>query len=69
MGEKMILIGNIPTKTLLMGSPGDVDRDAQTAIREKVNLLAPACGVALQTPLANLKAMVQSAIKSSLTSA
>jgi len=59
MGEKMTLIGNIPTKTLLMGSPEDVGRDVQTAVREKVDLLAPACGVALQTPLANLKAMVQ----------
>ena len=58
-GEKMILIGNIPTKTLLMGSPEDVERDVRTAIRERIDLLAPACGLALQTPLTNLKAMVQ----------
>jgi [methyl-Co(III) methanol-specific corrinoid protein]:coenzyme M methyltransferase len=66
MGEKMVLIGNIPTKTLLLGSPEDVDKEARIAAREKIDLLAPACGVALQTPLANMKAMAHAAIKSCL---
>jgi [methyl-Co(III) methanol-specific corrinoid protein]:coenzyme M methyltransferase len=66
MGEKMILIGNLPTKTLLLGSPEDVDKEARIALQEKVDLLAPACGVALQTPLANMKAMVQAATKCGL---
>jgi len=59
IGKKMILIGNIPTKTLLMETAENVVRDAEAAMRGGVDLLAPACGVALQTPLANLKAMAQ----------
>jgi [methyl-Co(III) methanol-specific corrinoid protein]:coenzyme M methyltransferase len=59
IGNKMILIGNVPTKTLLMEPPENVLRDADAAIRGGIDLLAPACGVALQTPLANMKAMAQ----------
>jgi len=61
IGKKMILIGNVPTKALLLETPEEVARIAEMAIRGGINLLAPACGVALQTPLANLKAMAQAA--------
>jgi [methyl-Co(III) methanol-specific corrinoid protein]:coenzyme M methyltransferase len=59
IGNKMILIGNVPTKTLLMETSEKVIREAETALRGGIDLLAPACGVALQTPLANMKAMAQ----------
>jgi len=59
IGKKMVLIGNVPTKTLLLETAENVRRDAKAAIRGGVDLLAPACGVALQTPLSNLKTMAQ----------
>lgn len=59
IGRKMILIGNVPTETLLMETPEKVIREAEMALRGGVDLLAPACGIALQTPLINMKAMAQ----------
>jgi len=44
IGEKMILIGNVPTKTLLMETAENVVKDAQAAMQGGVDLLAPACG-------------------------
>ena len=58
IGPKPALVGNISSaKTLLMGSPADVEREARAAIEAGVDVLAPGCGIAPRTPLANIKVL------------
>jgi len=54
------LAGNInnPT-TLLSGTPEQVRAEAQRAIAAGVDIIAPECAVPLQTPLANMRAIVE----------
>ena len=59
---RMSLVGNINNaQTLLRGTPEDVYKQARYAIESGVDILAPECAVPLQTPLANLKAIVAAA--------
>lgn len=58
LGDRMALFGNIPTIDVLVnGTVDDVRRATMTAIEEGINSVAPACGMPIQTPLANAKAM------------
>ncbi len=59
-GERMLLIGNVATyDTLLFGTPERVREESLKALEDGVDILAPACGVPVQTPTENLKAMVR----------
>lgn len=54
------VIGSVSTsRTLLRGSPEDVKKEAFRCLRNGVDILAPGCGLAPETPLRNLKAMVE----------
>ncbi len=56
------LIGNISNRGVLFGgTPEDVYKQARYSIEAGVDILAPECAVPLQTPLANLKAIVEAA--------
>jgi len=44
---------------LLFGTPDQVREESRKALNEGIDLLAPSCGVPVQTPTANLKAMVK----------
>jgi len=60
IGDRMLLVGNIPTyDTLLFGSPENVREKSLKALEDGIDMLAPACGVPVQTPTENLKAMVR----------
>ena len=62
VNHEMSLIGNIANKDILFGgSPEDVYIQARYSIEAGVDILAPECAVPLQTPLANLKAIVEAA--------
>lgn len=51
IGSKPVLVGNISSsKTLFMGSPADVEKEAQTAIEAGIDVLAPSCGIAPRAP-------------------
>ena len=64
IGPKPALVGNISSaKTLLMGTPAEVEEEARVAIESGVDVLAPGCGIAPYTPLANIKALVDAAKK------
>lgn len=64
IGDKMALIGNLPSGTLLRySSTLTVRRRSMKALRDGVDILAPACGFHPLTPLANMKAMVRAAEK------
>ncbi|WP_440948311.1 methylcobamide:CoM methyltransferase MtaA [Methanosarcina sp. T3] len=54
------VIGSVSTsRTLFRGSPADVKKEAFTCLESGVDILAPGCGIAPETPLRNLKALVE----------
>ncbi len=62
VNHEMSLIGNISNKDVLFsGTPEDVYRQARYSIEAGVDILAPECAVPLQTPIANLRAIVEAA--------
>jgi [methyl-Co(III) methanol-specific corrinoid protein]:coenzyme M methyltransferase len=62
VNHDMALIGNIDNKNALFkGSPEEVYKQARYSMEAGVDILAPECAVPLQTPIANLKAIVEAA--------
>jgi len=62
VNREMSLIGNIANKDVLFGgTPEDVYKQARYSIDAGIDILAPECAIPLQTPLANLKAIVEAA--------
>jgi [methyl-Co(III) methanol-specific corrinoid protein]:coenzyme M methyltransferase len=62
IGPKPVLVGNVSSaKTLLMGTPAQVEEEARAAIEAGVDVLAPGCGIAPHTPLVNIRALVEAA--------
>lgn len=65
-GEKVCLIGNVSTTTLLKGAPGDVEREARVACEQALHspggyVLGSGCEVPIATPPANLDALIRAA--------
>lgn len=55
-----VIIGNISTsETLFTGSEDEVKEEVKKALEEGIDILAPSCGLAPKTPIANVKAMVE----------
>lgn len=62
VNHEMSLIGNIANKNVLFGgTPEEVYQQARYSIEAGVDILAPECAVPLQTPITNLKAIVEAA--------
>jgi MtaA/CmuA family methyltransferase len=60
VNHEISLVGNIANKNVLFGgTPEDVYKQARYSIEAGVDVLAPECAVPLQTPLTNLKAIVE----------
>ncbi len=60
LGNRMALIGNIPTSdSLLFGNQSQVKRDVRKALEEGIHMLAPACSIPPETPPENLLALRQ----------
>jgi [methyl-Co(III) methanol-specific corrinoid protein]:coenzyme M methyltransferase len=60
IGERMALVGNLPSATLLRySSPRAVLARSLKALQEGVDILAPSCGFHPLTPLVNMRAMVR----------
>ena len=60
--REMSLVGNISNRDVLFGgTPEDVYKQARYSIEAGVDILAPECAIPLQTPIANLKAIVEAA--------
>ncbi|MDD3043534.1 MAG: uroporphyrinogen decarboxylase family protein, partial [Methanosarcinaceae archaeon] len=58
--DRAVLIGNVsPSDTLLFGTPAEVIGEAKQCLSDGVDILAPGCGIAPRTPLANLRALVK----------
>lgn len=59
-GDKTAVFGNLcPTTMLLKGTPEEVASTTSRCLVEGVDAVAPGCGLALQTPSDNLRAMVK----------
>ena len=62
VNHEMSLVGNVANKDVLFGgTPEDVYEQARYSIEAGIDILAPECAVPLQTPIANLKAIVKAA--------
>lgn len=60
IGDRARVIGNIaPSSTLLFGTPEQVKAEAKQCLSDGVDILAPGCGIAPMTPLANMRAIVE----------
>lgn len=59
---KAAVIGNVsPTSTLLFKKPKDVIAESKKCIDAGTDILSPGCGFASETPLENMKALVEAA--------
>jgi MtaA/CmuA family methyltransferase len=59
---EMSLVGNINNaNTLLRGTPEDVRQQVRYGVAAGVDIIAPECAVPMQTPLRNLRAIVEAA--------
>ncbi len=57
-------IGNVsPTSTLLKKGPAEVEAEVKRCIDGGVDIIAPGCGFASETPLANMQAMAEATAK------
>jgi|TARA_B100001964_G_scaffold245612_1_gene334007 [methyl-Co(III) methanol-specific corrinoid protein]:coenzyme M methyltransferase len=63
LNNNMVTVGNIPTSTLLFGSPKDVNEMSLKALADGVDILAPACGIPPRAPIENIREM-SNAVKS-----
>ncbi len=62
VNREMSLVGNINNPTVLLrGTPDDVRGQVRYSVQAGVDILAPECAVPLQTPLRNLRAIVEAA--------
>jgi len=62
VNREMALVGNVNNATtLLRGTPEDVRKQVRYSIEAGVDIIAPECAVPLQTPLRNLRAIVEAA--------
>jgi MtaA/CmuA family methyltransferase len=62
VNREMALVGNINNSTALYrGTPEDVRKQVRYSIEAGVDIIAPECAVPLQTPLRNLRAVVEAA--------
>jgi len=62
VNHEMALVGNINNPTALYrGTPEDVRKQVRYSIEAGVDIIAPECAVPLQTPLRNLRAIVEAA--------
>jgi len=61
---KAATIGNVsPTSTLLFKKPADVEAEVKRCIDAGTDVLAPGCGFAPETPLENMRALVEATHK------
>ena len=61
---KAAVLGNIcATTTLLKGTQSEVTSDVMRCLEAGTDAVAPGCGLALETPLENLKAMVEATMR------
>lgn len=59
---KTKLLGGISTKTLLLGSPENIREAVREAINAGIDIVEPECGIPPNTPLINIKSLVEETV-------
>jgi MtaA/CmuA family methyltransferase len=60
LAGRAAVVGNVdPTNTLVRKKPEDVEAEVKRCIEDGTNIVAPGCGFSPETPLENMKAMVE----------
>lgn len=58
-----VTMGNISTHVLERGEPAKLAKAAEQCLRHGVDILAPACGISPKTPMKNILAVAEAALK------
>jgi [methyl-Co(III) methanol-specific corrinoid protein]:coenzyme M methyltransferase len=58
-----VTMGNISTHALERGEPAKLAKAAEQCLRHGVDILAPACGISPKTPMKNILAVAEAALK------
>jgi len=61
VGDQVPLIGGVDTTLLIDSNPREIKEICLKALMDGIDILAPGCAIPPDTPLENLKAMVQAA--------
>jgi [methyl-Co(III) methanol-specific corrinoid protein]:coenzyme M methyltransferase len=61
VGKQTALIGGVDTTSLIFSNPQEIKAISLKALNDGIDILAPGCAIPPNTPLENLKAMVQAA--------
>ena len=62
LGDRL-LMGNVSTYVIEFGDPEKISELTQKCVRDGSNIISPACGLGMKSPLKNVKAMKESLIK------
>lgn len=58
-----LLMGNVSTYTIEFGEPSKVAELSRKCVKDGANIISPACGLGMKSPLKNVKAMVEALAK------
>lgn len=61
LGDRL-LMGNVSTYAIEFGEPKKVSELTQKCVKDGVNIISPACGLGMKSPLKNVKAMLEALV-------
>ncbi|EQB86472.1 [methyl-Co(III) methanol-specific corrinoid protein]:coenzyme M methyltransferase [Clostridium punense] len=61
LGDRL-LMGNVSTYAIEFGEPKKVSELTQKCVKDGVNIISPACGLGMKSPLKNVKAMLDALV-------
>lgn len=61
LGDRL-LMGNVSTYAIEFGEPKKVSELTQRCVKDGVNIISPACGLGMKSPLKNVKAMLEALV-------
>ena len=65
LGDRL-LMGNVSTYTIEFGEPKKVSDLTKKCVKDGVNIISPACGLGMKSPLTNVKAILETLKKEML---
>lgn len=61
LGDRL-LMGNVSTYAIEFGEPKKVSELTQKCVKDGVNIISPACGLGMKSPIKNVKAMLEALV-------
>lgn len=62
LGDRL-LMGNVSTYTIEFGEPKKITELTQKCVKDGSNIISPACGLGMKSPLTNVKSMLEALVK------